>query len=81
MRTVRDTQRSSQGTRATAKTEGKIEGDGTCVRREWGLHGGWDSTRARTRVPSIKATSHRTSKFCVPSARSYSRARWNAHDG
>jgi hypothetical protein len=67
MRTIRDTHRSDRDRRGSAKSEGKIKVDGTCVRRNSGLHEGRGGTRAMPRVPLPKPSARCHSKFRVPS--------------
>jgi hypothetical protein len=68
MRTIRDPQRSSQGTRGSEKTEGKIKVDGTFVRRKGGLHEWRGSTPALPYVPLPMPNARGHSKFREPSA-------------
>jgi hypothetical protein len=72
--------RSSQSTKGWAKTEGKIEGDGTYVRRKAGLHEGKGGTRAVSPVPLPEPTSCRHSVFRVPFAPEREWMRWSAPD-
>jgi len=81
MHAIRKPQWSSRCMRGSAKTEGKIEGDGTCVRRKAGLHEGRGSTRGVSRVPLPEPTSYQHSVFRVPSALECERMRWSARDG
>jgi hypothetical protein len=81
MHAIRKQQRSSRGMRGSAKTEGKIEVDDTCVRRKTGLHEGRGSTRRVPRVPLPESTSRRRSNFRVPSAPQCEHMRRNACNG
>jgi hypothetical protein len=51
-----------------AKTEGKIEGDGTFVRRGVGLHEGWGGTARIGCVPWMAANLREHRWLCVLSA-------------
>ena len=64
----------------SAKTEGKIEGDGTFVRRSVCLHEGWSGTARIGRVLWMPAISQEHGRLCVLSAPACERMRRSCPD-
>lgn len=64
----------------SAKTEGKIEGDGTFVRRGGGLHDSWGGTARIGCVPWMAANLREHGWLCVLSAPTCECVRWSSPD-